>query len=153
MQKTLKYKFKETKRLNDYIETYLQKSTRSPSLYSIQENLKKINLHEYTSPIFIRLPSNLMEFIPLIQCLSLIPCLIRAKDLYVLKNTFVLNTVVHCDLYAQRFIVTSAEKCICPFLNRFNKCTSILKAGYQDSVIDLCILRNETPTYSIYWAK
>ena len=51
----------------------------------------------------------------IIQCLSMIHSLLRVKGLYVLNNTFVLSIFVHCNLHAQRFVVTSAKQCI--FLN------------------------------------
>ena len=75
--------------LKAYIETYLQNSTRFPSRYSLSSNFE-LNL-EYTSrntPVLNSLAPPLFNgtHTLIIQCLSMIDCLIRVDGLFVLNN-------------------------------------------------------------------
>ena len=52
-----------------------------------------------------------------------------------------LNIVVHCHLYAQRFVYTSAKQCFFSWLNQWS---DILKTDDQESVIDIKIVSATT---------
>ena len=84
----------------------------------------------------------------------MIECLIKAEDLYVPNNNLcwtLLRIVIcmHKDL-----LLLQANSAFVYFFSWLNQCSGILKIDrYKKSVINLSILRNQAPSYFIFWSK
>ena len=74
-------------------------------------------------------------------------CLIRVEGSYTSKNNLFKLCILIC--MHKDLLLPQASNDFTYFLTWFNEWPSILKIDHQESVIEVTILRNEAPSYSI----